>query len=131
MAYHGFGSVSWYTAMATPTPFGKELRKLRLERGETLADMAHNVGKSAGFLSSIETGKKPVPGGLLEQIVEYYQLTGSMSARLHRLAESNKGSFKLTPSDDRSYALVSALAQKLDTLSEEQQMQIINILVEE
>ncbi|MFM0317114.1 helix-turn-helix transcriptional regulator [Paraburkholderia nemoris] len=117
--------------MATPTPFGKELRKLRLERGETLAHMARNVGKSAGFLSSIETGKKPVPGGLLEQIVEHYELTGPTSAHLHQLAASNTGSFKLTPSDDRSYALVSTLARKLDSLSEEQQRQIINILDEE
>lgn len=116
--------------MATPTRFGKELRKLRLDRGETMAQMASNVGKSAGFLSSVETGKKPVPDTLIGRLIEHYELGESASAQLHQLAQSNTGFFKLAPNDDRSYALVSALAKKLDSLSEEQQNQIINILDE-
>ncbi|WP_157643387.1 helix-turn-helix domain-containing protein [Burkholderia ubonensis] len=114
--------------MATPTRFGKELRKLRLDRGETMADLARALGKSPGFLSSVETGKKPVPEALVDQIVKHYELGNSASETLYEFARGNTGVIKIAPNDDKAYALVSALAKKLDSLSEDQQNKIIDIL---
>ena len=37
--------------MADLTPFGKAARKIRIDRGETLGDMAEELGISAAFLS--------------------------------------------------------------------------------
>lgn len=117
--------------MATPTPFGKELRMLRLERGETMASMAGKLGRSAGFLSSVETGRKPVPEKLVDEVVECYSLGEATSMRLHQLAQASTGVFKLSPVDDKGYTLVSAFARKFDSLSDDQQSKILNILEEE
>lgn len=117
--------------MATPTPFGKELRKLRLDRDETMADMARRVGRSASFLSSIETGKKAVPIKLVDELAESYLLDGAASEHLHELAEANTGIFKLPTVDAKSYTLVSTLARKLESLSDDQHSKILGILDED
>uniref|UniRef100_UPI001ABAA4C7 helix-turn-helix domain-containing protein n=1 Tax=Bartonella taylorii TaxID=33046 RepID=UPI001ABAA4C7 len=56
------------------TSFGKNLRKLRVDHSERLLDMAKKLDISVGFLSSVEIGKKSVPVGLEEKIIELYGL---------------------------------------------------------
>ena len=43
------------------SPFGKFCRKLRLERGELLLDMAKKLQVQSSYLSSVEVGRKSVP----------------------------------------------------------------------
>jgi WD40 repeat protein/transcriptional regulator with XRE-family HTH domain len=45
---------------ATPLPFGGELRRLRVQRGVSLAGLSRLVHYSKGYLSKIENGDKPV-----------------------------------------------------------------------
>ena len=40
------------------TTLGAFLRKLRLQHGEKLKDMAENLNVSSAFLSAVENGKK-------------------------------------------------------------------------
>ena len=40
------------------TALGKFLRKLRIDNGEILKDMADKLGVTASFLSAVENGKK-------------------------------------------------------------------------
>ncbi|MFE2311462.1 helix-turn-helix domain-containing protein, partial [Streptomyces sp. NPDC059411] len=44
----------------TAVPFPAQLRRLRVERGLSLADLARRTHYSKGYLSKIETGVKPV-----------------------------------------------------------------------
>jgi transcriptional regulator with XRE-family HTH domain len=60
------------------TELGKFLRKLRIDHGELLKDMADTLKVSAAFLSSVETGKKNPPSGWYDAIVRAYQLDGSL-----------------------------------------------------
>jgi WD40 repeat protein/transcriptional regulator with XRE-family HTH domain len=48
------------TGSATPLPFGSELRRLRAQRGVSLAGLSRLVHYSKGYLSKIENGDKPV-----------------------------------------------------------------------
>jgi transcriptional regulator with XRE-family HTH domain len=96
-----------------------------------MASMAQRLGRSAGFLSSVETGRKPVPEKLVAELAKCYELSAPISTRLLQLAQSNTGVFKLSPSDDKAYALVSVFARKLDSLSEDQQNKILDILGED
>ena len=41
--------------------FGKFCRRLRIDRGELLADMANRLGVSSAFLSKVENGGKKPP----------------------------------------------------------------------
>lgn len=59
------------------TPFGKSLRKLRLDRGLLLKDMADLLDVSPSFLSAVESGKKAIPARIVDEIAEAYNLTAS------------------------------------------------------
>lgn len=116
--------------MATPTRFGKEIRKLRLERGETMTDLAHVLGKSAAFLSSVETGKKAVPRPLVDDLVRHYVLDEASAEQLYSLAHVQQGVYRLSPRSESGVSIVAALEKKIDSLNDDQAERILNILSE-
>jgi transcriptional regulator with XRE-family HTH domain len=57
------------------TPFGEKIRKLRLERGVTLKEMAAAIGVSPAYLSALEHGKRGRPGWhLIQRIIAYFNI---------------------------------------------------------
>lgn len=64
------------------TEFGKELRKMRIDRGEILKAMSDKLGYTPSYLSAIECGKRAVPGDLIARLQELYALTDEEAARL-------------------------------------------------
>lgn len=56
------------------TETGKFLRKLRIDRGELLKNMADKLGVSSSFLSAVENGKKKMPPDWKSTIIKLYQL---------------------------------------------------------
>ncbi|MBB5072951.1 transcriptional regulator with XRE-family HTH domain [Bartonella callosciuri] len=56
------------------TSFGKTLRRLRIDHSERLLDMGEKLDRSVPFLSSVEIGKKFLPVGMEEKIIELYAL---------------------------------------------------------
>lgn len=113
--------------MATATPFGKALRKLRIERDETMMEMAANLVCSPSFLSSIETGRKPVPAGFITKLATVYGLSEAFQQELQRYVEENAKVYRITP-DAEDQALVAAFARRLDMLSDNEKQEIFNIL---
>jgi transcriptional regulator with XRE-family HTH domain len=116
--------------MARVTDFGKEIRKLRIERGETMVEMSARVNKSPSFLSAVETGKKPVPSQLVDDITQAYGLAKKQSVQLRDLAEKSVNAFRITPTSDAEQALVAALVRRLGSLTAEQRDRIMDILRE-
>jgi transcriptional regulator with XRE-family HTH domain len=57
------------------TPLGKFLRKLRIDAGEILKDMADKLDVSPSFLSAVENGKKKMPSSWNSKICILYHLT--------------------------------------------------------
>lgn len=70
------------------TELGKFLRKLRIDRGETMRDMAKKIGVSTSFLSVVETGKKPIPENFICRIQSAYTFTSSQIAELKQSIET-------------------------------------------
>lgn len=56
------------------TAFGKFCRKLRIDKGDLLKDMANSLGVSAAYLSAVEVGKRNVPEDWVSRIAEIYGL---------------------------------------------------------
>ncbi|MCZ2158649.1 XRE family transcriptional regulator [Bartonella sp. 220] len=81
------------------TPFGKSLRKLRINHSERLLDMAKKLDISVPFLSFVEIGKKSVPVGMEEKIIEVYALNQEAAVRLRRESDAGRGSFTIKSSD--------------------------------
>lgn len=57
------------------TSLGRFLRKLRIDRGEILKDMADKLEVSVSFLSAVENGKKRMPAVWNTKLCLLYQLT--------------------------------------------------------
>lgn len=56
------------------TSIGRFLRKLRIDRGEILKDMADKLEVTVSFLSAVENGKKKMPSAWNKKICELYKL---------------------------------------------------------
>ena len=113
--------------MADLTPFGKAARKIRIDRSETLGDMAEALGISAAFLSSVETGKRNIPSDPVDKIVRYFDLKGSEALELRRLAAESQNTIKLKPSE-KNRQLASAFARKFEELDKAQIDEILKVL---
>lgn len=57
------------------TDVGRFLRKLRIDRGEIMKDMAGKFGITPAYLSAIELGKRPLPKDFLVKVLEAYSLS--------------------------------------------------------
>jgi HTH-type transcriptional regulator, competence development regulator len=114
-------------AMADLTPFGKAARKIRIDRSETLGDMADALGISAAFLSSMETGKRNIPDEMVEKIVRYFDLKGTEANELRRLAMESRNTIKLKPTG-KNRQLATAFARKFEELDKTQIEEILRVL---
>jgi len=77
------------------TPFGEALRAIRREKGVLLIDMAQKAGVSPGFLSLMETGKKPIPERIIPAIAAGFDLGPKKTAELHEAARLSAKDYKI------------------------------------
>ena len=113
------------------TKFGIFIRKFRLDRGIRLRDMARDLKISPAYLSGMETGHKDISDSLVDKIVSVYNLSTEQTKELkHSVVLSQQKICITTGQIAWKNEIVSKLKEKLDTLSEEQQFKIIDILKE-
>lgn len=111
------------------TRFGKELRKLRLDLGITLNDMAAQIGVSPSLLSSAETGKKTATPALIEKLAEQFPQVRQREAEFLMLAEETKSEVRIRLSENNSRAngVALAFARNFDSLSSQQLEQLMAV----
>ncbi|EKZ6404524.1 helix-turn-helix transcriptional regulator [Klebsiella aerogenes] len=104
------------------TSFGKTLRKLRIDRGMVLKNMADILGVSSAYLSAIELGKRAIPDSLVNTVATAFGLSGQEINDLKRQAEISQPSLKVDLSDaeDQNKELMLVFARKFKDLSPEQ-----------
>ena len=112
------------------TELGKYLRKLRIDRGELLKDMAEQVGMTSAYLSSIENGKRNPPDGLIEKISEKYDLSKCEQDDLEDVLAMTRNEFgvSILNADTSRREMGLTFARRFDDLSDFQITEIINIL---
>ncbi len=99
------------------TPFGRFLRKLRIDQGELMKDMADRLGVTASYLSAVEMGKKAVPDAWLPQLLAKYGLPDS--AQLRDLANESKPEYRVSipvGSDDLKRKTVAVFAREVGSM---------------
>jgi transcriptional regulator with XRE-family HTH domain len=101
------------------TPFGIVTRKLRLDKGLRLMDMAAKLGVSSSFVSAVETGKKPIPPAYVASIIRTLGLTKAESLDLQKAADRSKTFVDVDGLKGTQRELVAAFARKLDDLPPE------------
>lgn len=55
------------------TPLGKTIRKLRIDNGLLLKDMAEGIKVTSAYLSAVETGKKTASRKLLTEVEKFLE----------------------------------------------------------
>jgi HTH-type transcriptional regulator, competence development regulator len=113
------------------TPFGKALRKLRIDRELLLGDMAERLGISASYLSQIETGKKAIPDGFVEKIRNGFALADEEVREIRHQAVVSTNEFKIdlgerANADDK--VLADALATQFARLSPDAKERIAKVI---
>ena len=73
------------------TDFGRFFRKLRIDRGGLIKDMAEKLDVTASYLSAVETGKRNIPDAWVQKISSGYHLD---EASRHALSEAAARSAK-------------------------------------
>lgn len=110
---------------------GKEIRKLRVDRGERLLDMGRRLKKSASFISAIEVGSKAPPQRFAEELIREYALTGEQASRVLQLADEARDSFEIRPNTRAGRDTAAMFARRINDLSADELEKIFAILENE
>lgn len=110
--------------------FGKWLRKFRIDNGLLLRDMAGTLDVSSAFLSSIETGRKSIPDGIVGKICDRYRLDDEARISLNEAVKGSvsKVSLDLSEVNTEDRCLACAFAKRFPDLSPEDKVEILKIL---
>jgi transcriptional regulator with XRE-family HTH domain len=114
------------------TPLGKELRKLRIDDGLLLKDVADALDVSVAWLSAIETGRKTATNDIVNKLANHFGLDTDQRNELHRLAEISRTEFKIKPArdaDENRRDMAAVLARRFDDLSDEAVKKITRIIL--
>ncbi|MDO8864192.1 helix-turn-helix transcriptional regulator [Haliea sp. E1-2-M8] len=100
------------------TPFGKAVRKMRIDKGVTMKDMADVMEVKSAYLSAVEMGRKRITDKYLEQVVSYFAGVDGVDV-LPKLVDCSQPDMKvdLQGQSDDDRELMVAFARKFSDLS--------------
>ena len=103
------------------TPFGKSVRKQRIDLGITLKKLAESLNKTSSYISAIETGKRSVTDDILEQIISFLNPSAEKERELREAAEMSRSSVEVNLQGKNQNARQAALlfARNFDQLNED------------
>lgn len=72
------------------TPFGKSVRKARIDTNTTMSQLAAHLGVSIPFLSAVENGRRSAPATWNDKLKNFFSLYGLSVDFAKSLAQSAK-----------------------------------------
>ena len=110
------------------TAFGRFVRKIRIDTGWLLKDMAESLGVTSSYLSAVETGKRRIPNDWAEKITKIFQLDSDSIYELNASIQESQQEIQLNLSaaSKQQRDLAFAFARKLDGLDENEIKNIFN-----
>lgn len=112
------------------TEFGKQLRKLRIDKEITLRGMAEAMDISPSQLSSIETGKRKITDDFFSAVVDFFGLKGKEVDELKKMADVSQNEITLSLGGANNAQRDSAVcfARRLHDLTDDDLNKINEIL---
>jgi transcriptional regulator with XRE-family HTH domain len=104
--------------MSGLTPFGKALRKLRVDKEMRLFDLAELLNRSTAFLSAVETGRKGIPDGFVVEISRAMNLNAAEIKELRAAADRTRKEVPVGSLSADQREIVAAFARRLDDVPE-------------
>ena len=81
------------------TEFGKLLRIIRVNSGDSAKEMAQKLNISPSYLSTIENGKRNIPPDMEQLIIQAYNLSDKDKAKLRKAMVNSSDSVKIDLTD--------------------------------
>jgi len=102
------------------TPFGKEVRRLRIDTSTKLKDLAEHLQVSSAFLSSVETGKKEMPAHFVDGIIRFFKLRGAPASKLREAADQSRRMIRIDLRNTSASAreLAAVFARRFDAVDQ-------------
>lgn len=112
------------------TLFGKEIRKLRVDRDVTLRKMADSLNISPSYLSSIETGKRALTDDVRDKMIGYFNLSLSEVNKLKGFASrtNDEVNINLASLEESKSETAVLFARTLEELSEDKNEELLKWL---
>lgn len=110
------------------TSFGRTVRLHRSKTGMMLKEMADELGVSSAWLSNVESGRKPIPCELPNQIADILYLSKEEREDLKAEASRSQPNYRLEEIKPDRREVAEALARRFNNLSQDQVDGIRNIL---
>jgi len=101
------------------TPFGQELRRLRVERGISQKELAVGLNVSAAYLSALEHGRRGLPSfEFLQRVAGHFNIIWDDADALFRLARLSDPKTVIDTAGlaPEATALVNRLAEEIQHL---------------
>ncbi len=116
--------------MSKTTEFGKEIRKLRIDKNMTLLNMANKIGMSIAHLSAVETGRRNIHPVLVNKLLSVFTLDDERKEILSTLAYECNKSIKLNLSNTTHQCrqMTTAFGRRFQSLSTDDIKSIQKIL---
>ena len=113
------------------TSIGRFFRKLRIDKGEILKDMADKLDVSVSFLSAVENGKKHMPSAWNESICRMYELNESQVNEFTRAIAETEAviEMNLAAANTQRRELAVSFARRFDDIDDSQVEEIRRILL--
>ncbi|MBF0130995.1 MAG: helix-turn-helix transcriptional regulator [Magnetococcales bacterium] len=67
------------------TPFGRMVRKIRIDRAIRLSEMADHMRVTPAFICSVEMGRVKIPEGWGKKITDFFQLSPTSEKELQEI----------------------------------------------
>lgn len=95
------------------TEFGKILRIIRINSGDSAKEMAEKLNISPSYLSTIENGKRNIPPDIEILLARAYNLSDKDKDKLHRaiVASSDTVKIDLTDLAEKKKQVIFALSR--------------------
>lgn len=104
------------------TQLGIFLRKLRLDTGEIMKEMAEKLDVSSSFLSAVENGKKKMPDSWYDAIINLYDLDREKQDELITAIEESQKSVEINLEDlsREKKRLAFSFARELENMNKDE-----------
>ena len=112
------------------TPFGRALRKLRIDKHVTLRELSNRINVAPSFLSAVENGRKSMPGDFIDKICTALDLGSEHRTDLVHQAELSRREYTISTGsrNDFDKELVSVFARQFGGLDDADKREIMAIL---
>ena len=110
------------------TEFGKILRIIRINSGDTAKAMADKLGISVPYLNAIENGRRDIPNDLADKVISAYELSDKDKQKIKEAIVSTKDRVKIDLTDlaEKKRRVILALAN--DEIDNDTLEEICNIV---